>query len=136
VSRPVLTGTPWPGFDPATVVAVNNGLTVTVVIHVVASSPTTGDQTSSTTASATTSTTGPATGSRIEGLLAVVAECSGGAPVEVVDVQDDPDLANTVTAQLIVNGVPMLFTYDHVTGDVGEGDRASAEFLQACGVSG
>ena len=135
VSRPVLTGAPWPGFNPATVVAVNNGATVTVVINVVATTPTTAVPGSSTTASTSSSTGGTTDNSRIEGLLAVVAECSAGAPVEVVDVQDDPVLPNTVTAQLVVNGVPMLFTYDYVNGTVGEGDRASAEFLQTCGVS-
>ncbi len=140
VTRPVLTGPPWPGFDPTTVVAVNNGMTVTVVINVVTTSPATATSSSTTSSSAgsgaTTSSGATVDTASIEGLLAVLAECTGGAPVVVVDVQDDPVLPDTVTAELIVNGVQMMFTYNNVTGSVGEGDRASAELLQACGVAG
>lgn len=34
VARPVVVGTPWPGYRPGVAVAVNNGVTVTVVINV------------------------------------------------------------------------------------------------------
>ena len=137
VSRPVLQGTPWPGFDPSTVVAVDNGATVTVVITVVSSpAPSTTQAPAAPAGSAdSTTTTTPTDATAIDGLLATVAECSGGAPVEVVDVLPAPELGpTTVTAQLVVNGVPMLFTYDPTTGAIGEGDRASAEFLATCGV--
>jgi hypothetical protein len=139
VSRPVLTGTPWPGFSPTAVVAVNNGMTVTVVINVVTTAPATASSTTAgptATGGTTTSTGAAATNASIEGLLAVLADCTGGAPVVVVDVQADPDLPDTVTAELIVNGAQMMFTYNSVTGSVGEGDRASAELLQACGAAG
>ena len=115
-------------------------MTVTVVINVVTTSPATAASSSTTSSSAgsgaTTSSGATVDTASIEGLLAVLAECTGGAPVVVVDVQDDPDLPDTVTAELIVNGVQMMFTYNNVTGSVGEGDRASAELLQACGVAG
>lgn len=134
VRAPVLQGTPWPGFNPTTVVSVNNGVTVTVVIDATSSTGSTG--TTGGTGGTTPSSTPNPDASRIQGLLAVLAECTNGAPVQVVDVAPDPDLPNTVTARLVVNGVTMIFTYDSTTGTIGEGDRASAELLATCGVHG
>jgi hypothetical protein len=146
LTKPNLVGTPWPGFSPTGVVSINNGVTVNVVINVLtpptASSP-------SVPASSTTASTAPASSStsttlghtpntdtsNIEGLLVVLEECTQGGPVQVVDVQPDPVLAGTVTANLIVKGVPMQFTYTKEIGKISEGDQASADLLAACGVA-
>jgi len=138
VRSPVLQGTPWPGFNPTTVVSVNNGVTVTVVINATASTASTGSTGTTTSTGSSGGTTPPSApnpdATRIQGLLAVLAECTSGASVQVVDVARDPDLPNTVTARLVVNGVTMVFTYDTTTGTIVEGDRASADLLASCGV--
>jgi len=139
ISRPVVQGTPWPGYRPGVAVAVNNGVTVTVVINVTGASTSTvpaGVTTSSAPpTSATTSTLAgiPANTEEVDGLLAVLFECSGG-DAQILDVRREPDLPDTYSVQARVKGVEMLFTYTRSTGTITEGDRASADLLQQCGV--
>lgn len=155
VAAPQLVGAPWPGFAPTAVVAVDQGATVSVTIQAPAGAApsttpsTTPSSTTSTTPSSTTtstsvpeqssvttpSTTGGPTIADVEGLVAVLSECAGAdGTVQVLDVAADPDLPGVLTVQVRVNGEDMLFTYEPTSGDVGEGDRASAELLAACGV--
>lgn len=146
IATPTLSGTPWPGFSPAGVVRVDNGVTVTVVINVVtvpsvgasstsiSAASSSSSSTSSTSTSTTASTPSNTDTSQIEGLLAVLGECTNFAPIQVVNVQPIPDLPGTVTADLVVNGVAMQFTYQRESGTIGEGDRAAAELLDRCGV--
>lgn len=157
LTRPAVVGTPWAGSDPAVLVAVEAGVTVTVRIDVTTdSSP--GDTTESTAESTTTApvetttseTVAPATGSSTpptaspdltdldrqaaEGLLAVVGECTGGGQVTLLDVEPIEGVTGGFTILLDVGGTQMLFLYEPDTGIVTEGDRASAELLSDCGV--
>lgn len=161
IPAPVYTGTPWPGFSPTTVVSVNNGVTVTVVVetHTIVTSPpttpsapttggpTTGGPTSiGPTTSATTPTTGggpvstDATGggtnADIEGLLAVLADCAPNATVEVLEILADPELPGTFTVRVVIDGTEMTIVYTKGTGGIMDGDPAAAAFLQGCGVVG
>ena len=138
VPEPALVGEPWPGFEPTQVVAVSNGATQTVVIE----PSSTGAPSTTTTAPAgdsSTSSSDPSASSssvpfsEVEGLVAVVAECTDFGDVRVGDIQPDPDLGVLVVT-LTVEGTEMQFLYDPATGDIGEGDRASAELLTACGI--
>jgi hypothetical protein len=144
VAAPQLVGPPWPGFAPTAVVAVDGGATVTVVVQAPAAAPssttaapssTTAAEEPSTTTTTATSTTGGGSIADVEGLVAVLSECAGaGGTVEVLDVAEDLELLGVYTVQVRVNGVDMLFTYQPATGEVGEGDRASADLLASCGV--
>ena len=63
----------------------------------------------------------------------MLAECAPES-VQILDVRVEPDLPDTFSVKATVNGVEMLFTYNRSTGSVNEGDRASAELLDTCGV--
>ncbi|MEZ5142325.1 MAG: DUF6777 domain-containing protein [Acidimicrobiales bacterium] len=142
VARPVLRGTPWPGFSPTIAVAVDNGVTVTVVINVVqapgAPSPSaTSSSTSSVPAGSSTSVSSPAgtagggadeVRARVEALL---RGC--GLDATVLDTQQDLELLGVSTVRARVDGTEMLFTYTSATGTLGEGDRASADIVARCG---
>ena len=138
VPAPALVGTPWPAFQPAAVVAVDDGATVTVSIAPAATTTTTGASTTTSTAgggspSSSTASSVPIT--EVEGLVAALSECAGAdGTVEVVSIEQDADLAGLDLVTVRVNGVEMLFQYEPATGAIGEGDRASAELLADCGV--
>jgi hypothetical protein len=137
-ARPTYRGTPWVGFNPTVVVAVNNGATVTVVVESPSSG---GGSTPGTGGGSGGSTPGtqpqgePASPSDVEGLSAVLSECALG-DFRIVDVRREPDLPNTFSVRAEVDGVEMLFVYNADNGDITEGDRASAELLTRCGVGG
>lgn len=153
VPKPKPVGTPWPGYQPTALVSVSVGVTVTVTLS---GAPETGSPstsapatTSSTTASTTASTTTPGGGgpsptvnpamtdadrNQVEGLVAVVSECTNFGPLQVLDVQPLEGVPGTYTATLDVGGTVMQFTYTPESGTIGEGDRASAQLLDSCGV--
>jgi hypothetical protein len=129
VRTPAIVGAPWPGFDPTVLVAVNAGVTVTVVIEATDPAP--------------PATAAPGGQSEVsdddlllaEGLVATVAECVAPGAVDVLDVQTIPDRTGAFSILLDVEGTEMLFIYEPDTGIITEGDRPSAELLAACGVS-
>ena len=155
VSRPAAVGTPWPGYDPAALVALLAGVTVTVVVVVTdrgttattaATGSTAGTAATGSTAtpgtSAATTTTGTTAPSltpddlaAAEGLVAAVSECRPGASVVVVDVEPLEGFTGSITVTLDVGGTRMLFVYEPATGTITEGDRASAELIADCGLS-
>ncbi len=129
VRAPTIVGDPWPGFDPTVLVAVDAGVTVTVVIEVTEPAPP---------PTATPGGQGDLSDDDLlvaEGLVATVAECVAPGAVAVLDVQTVPDRTGAFTILLDVEGTEMLFTYEPDTGIITEGDRGSAELLAACGVS-
>ena len=149
VTRPAVVGTPWPGFDPVVLVAVEAGVTVTVTIE--ASGDVTADSSSTTEPETTTTDTVTPTSESVpgptvspdltdldreaaEGLIAVVAECTGGAPVTLLDVEPLEGFTGGFTILLDVGGTQMLFVYEPATGTITEGDQPSAELLTSCGV--
>jgi hypothetical protein len=155
LARPAVVGTPWPGFDPVVLVAVEAGVTVTVTIEVsgddsstATSDPSTSDTTTTdpTTSDTVTPTSESVPGPTVspdltdldrqaaEGLLAVVAECTGGAQVTLLDVEPLEGFTGGFTILLDVGGTQMLFVYEPATGTITEGDQPSAELLTACGV--
>ncbi len=155
VRRPTVQGTPWPGYVPTALVAVNNGATVNVTVIV--TTPTNPTPTASTSASTAPTTTAPPVSTvppgssapsitaggtttlppgspaDVAGLQAILAECAP-QQVTILDVRIEPDLPHTFSVRARVKEVEMLFTYDNETGRVTEGDRASAELLDSCGV--
>ncbi len=147
VAKPVVRGDPWLGYSPKAVVAINNGATVTVVINVAGPpqpGPTPHTPSAPTTTSATsepgqsTSSTEGGTGATValseyEGLLALLAACTG--TVQVLDARIEPDTPGVITVRARVDGVEMILTYEPSTGTVGEGDRASAQLIARCGIS-
>jgi hypothetical protein len=153
VSRPAAVGPPWPGYDPTALVAVQAGVTVTVVVEVTdpgttattaATGSTTGPAATGSTAttgttSATTATTAPSLTpndlAAAEGLVAAVSECRPDAAVVVVDVEALEGFTGSFTVTLDVGGTRMLVVYEPATGTITEGDRASAALIAECGLS-
>lgn len=148
VAKPVVRGEPWPGYNPSAVVAINNGATFTVAINVAqppqpgpgptpSPTPSTATTASSVPPGQSTSTTSEGTDLGVapqhyEGLLAVLAECTN--TVQVLDARMEPDSLGVITVRARVDGVEMVLTYEPATGSVGEGDRASADFLARCAI--